>query len=101
MVKIMVCYNLKSEQNISEYEKWLQEVHHPRTKKIPGALDSKTLKVNTVMQGTFPYQYIAEVFMENEMSVMMAAGSSEMQGMMNEWTPKIANYNIVITKELI
>ena len=100
MVKILVCYSLKPEQNQTEYEKWLTEVHHPRMKKIPGAVDSKTLKVNSVMQGTFPYQYQAEVVMENEMSVMLAASSGQMQEMMKEWTPKVANFNIVITKEV-
>ena len=100
MVKVLVCYNLKPEQNIPDYEKWLVESHHPQMKKIPGAKDSKTIKVNTVMQGTFPYQYVAEIWMENEMSVMMAAGSAEMQQMMAQWTPKIANFNIVLTKEI-
>ncbi len=100
MVKILVCYNLKPEQNQTEYEKWLKEVHNPRMKTIQGTVDANTLKVGSVMQGTFPYQYVAEVVMENEMSVMMAAGSAEMQGMMKDWTPKIANFNIVITKEV-
>lgn len=100
MVKILVCYNLKPEQNQSEYEKWLTDVHNPRMKKIQGTVDAKTLKVSSVMQGTFPYQYVAEVTMENEMSVMLAAGSGDMQAMMTEWTPKVANFNIVITKEV-
>ena len=100
MLRVIVCYNLKPEQNAAEYEKWLQEVHLPRTKKIPGAVDAKTMRVNTVMQGAFPYQYVAEVIMESEMSVMMAGVSSEMQDMMKDWTPKIANFNIVVAKEL-
>ena len=100
MVKVLVCYNLKPEINVAEYEKWLVSVHHPRMKAVPGAIETKTVKVNNVMQGSFPFQYMAEVRMENEMRVMMAAGSSEMSNMMKDWTPKIANFTIAITKEI-
>ena len=100
MVRVLVCYNLKPEQNIAEYEKWLMESHYPEMKKIPGAKNPKITKVNTVMQGTFPYQYMAEIWMDNEMAVMNAAASAEMQQMMAQWTPKVANFNIVLTKEL-
>ena len=51
MVKVLVCYNLKPEINVDEYEKWLIAEHHPRMMAVPGALESKTLKVNNVMQG--------------------------------------------------
>ena len=100
MVKVLVCYNLKPDQNVAEYEKWLKDEHHPRMKSVPGAVDSKTLKVNSVMQGSFPYQYVAEVRMENEMTVMSAAGSGQMMQLMAQWTPKIANFSIVVTREL-
>jgi hypothetical protein len=99
-MKVNICFNLKTEENPAEFEKWVKEQFDKIMPAFKGAKGCEVLRVANTLQGTYPFQYMVQIELENEMGLMMLPFTAGVPELMKQFPTKVENYTIFTAKNI-
>jgi predicted transcriptional regulator len=99
-MKIFICFNLKDEVEPEPFEGWMKSEFQKALQTLKGAKSVEIRRVSNIMKGEFPYHYILEVELENEMALMLVAFNAELQDLIKQFATKAASFSIIKTVEV-
>ncbi len=99
-MKIFICFNLKEDVAPDSFEEWMKSEFQKALKTMKGAKSVEIRRVSNIMKGEFPYHYILEVELENEMALMLVAFNPELQDLIKQFALKAGQFSIMKTVEV-